>query len=145
MNTVESFLTTQQEQQIILAIQEAEKGTSGEIRVHIEKNTEKPTLERAKEVFLYLKMDQTKQRNAVLFYVAVESKQFAIIGDTGIDKVTPDNFWNEEMKLVTTLFSQNNNREALVQGINKVGEKLKQFFPYQSDDTNELSDTISKG
>ena len=145
MNTVESFLTTQQEQQIILAIQEAEKGTSGEIRVHIEKNTEKPTLERAKEVFLYLKMDQTKQRNAVLFYVAVESKQFAIIGDTGIDKVTPDNFWNEDMKLVTTLFSQNNNREALVQGINKVGEKLKQFFPHQSDDTNELSDTISKG
>ena len=145
MNTVESFLTTQQEQQIILAIQEAEKGTSGEIRVHIEKNTEKPTLERAKEVFLYLKMDQTKQRNAVLFYVAVDSKQFAIIGDTGINKVTPDNFWNEEMKLVTTLFSQNNNQEALVQGINKVGEKLKQFFPHQSDDTNELSDTISKG
>jgi len=145
MNTIESFLTTQEEHQIILAIQEAEKGTSGEIRVHIEKNTEKPTLERAKEVFLYLKMDQTKQRNAVLFYVAVESKQFAIIGDTGIDKVTPDNFWNEEMKLVTTLFSQNNNQEALEQGINKVGEKLKQFFPYQSDDTNELSDTISKG
>ena len=145
MNTIESFLTTQEEHQIILAIQEAEKGTSGEIRVHIEKNTEKPTLERAKEVFLYLKMDQTKQRNAVLFYVAVESKQFAIIGDTGIDKVTPANFWNEEMKLVTTLFSQNNNQEALEQGINKVGEKLKQFFPYQSDDTNELSDTISKG
>jgi len=145
MNTVESFLTATQERLVVEAIKAAEKNTSGEIRVHLEKSTKKPALVRAKEVFLYLKMDQTKQRNAVLFYIAVETKQFAIIGDKGIDSLMSDTFWEEEKTLVTTLLSQQKNTEALVKGITKVGEKLKKFFPYQPDDTNELPNTISKG
>ena len=145
MNTVESFLTAIQEQSVVQAIQEAEKGTSGEIRVHIENRTKKTTLVRAKEVFLSLKMEQTTQRNGILFYIATESKQFAIVGDKGIDEVVPKDFWNDEKVLVTGLFAQNKNEEALVKGIAKVGEKLKHFFPYQSDDINELADAISKG
>ena len=145
MHNVESFLTVAQEKNIVHAIQEAEKGTSGEIRVHIENKTKKPALVRAKEVFLSLKMDKTAQRNGILFYIATESRQFAIIGDEGIDQVIPKSFWDDEKALVTGLFAQNKNEEALVKGITKVGEKLKQFFPYQSDDVNELSDAISKG
>ena len=145
MHNVESFLTAVQEKNIVHAIQEAEKGTSGEIRVHIENKTKKPALVRAKEVFLSLKMDKTAQRNGILFYIATESRQFAIIGDEGIDQVIPKSFWDDEKALVTGLFAQNKNEEALVKGITKVGEKLKQFFPYQSDDVNELSDAISKG
>ncbi len=145
MNAVESFLTATQEKNVIKAIKNAENNTSGEIRVHIENKTEKPTLERAKEVFLYLKMDQTKQRNGVLFYVGVTSKEFAIIGDEGINNVVSDNFWDEEKKLVTAYLAQNNFEKGLIEGIIKVGEKLKHFFPYLTDDANELSDEISKG
>ncbi len=145
MSNIESFLTATQEQSVVQAIQEAEKGTSGEIRVHIENKTKKTSLARAKEVFLSLNMEQTTQRNGILFYIATESRQFAIIGDEGIDKVIPKNFWDDEKVLVTELFAQNKNEEALVKGITKVGKKLKQFFPYQSDDINELSNAISKG
>jgi len=145
MNATESFLTLEQENAVIYAIQEAEKNTSGEIRIHIENTTEKPTLERAKEVFLYLKMDKTKQHNGVLLYVGALSKQVAILGDTGINKLVPDNFWEEEIKLVKELFVQNKFEKGLVEAVKKVGEKLQQFFPYQKDDTNELSDQISKG
>lgn len=145
MNRVESFLTANQEKTIIKAIQTAEKHTSGEIRVHIESKTEKPTLERAKEVFLYLKMDQTKQRNGILLYVAVESREFAILGDHGINQVIPKGFWEEEKKMVLDYFAKKQFEEGLVKVIKKVGEKLNEFFPYEKEDTNELSDTISKG
>ncbi len=145
MTKVKSFLTADQEANVIKAIQEAEKQTSGEIRIHIEDKTGKPTLERAKEVFLYLKMDQTKQRNGVLLYVGISSKQFAILGDVGIDKVLPNHFWEEETQLVTDLFSHKKFEEGLVQGVDKIAKKLIEFFPYQADDANELPDTISKG
>ena len=145
MDLAESFLSAQEEHAVILAIQKAEKNTSGEIRVHIEKQSKKPTLERAKEVFLFLEIHQTKQRNGVLFYVDVHNKQFAILGDEGINKLVPANFWEKEQQLVTQFFAKKEFENGLTEGILKVGEKLKEFFPYQSNDSNELSDEISKG
>ena len=145
MSILEDFLTAQEEQQVIAAIKSAEKNTSGEIRVHIEKDTEKLPLERAKEVFWLLNMNETKLQNGVLFYIAVESKQFAIYGDRGIyHKTTPD-FWNAEKELVINHFSKKQNGEGLVFAIEKVGEKLQKLFPFNSDDANELSNEISKG
>jgi uncharacterized membrane protein len=145
MNSVESFLTSTEEQKVVKAIKEAERDTSGEIRVHIEKISHKITFERAKEVFFELKMDQTKDRNAVLLYIATESHQFAILGDEGINKVVPVNFWEKETQMITSYFAQNKNCEALEKGIEKVGKKLKKFFPYKTDDINELTNEISKG
>ena len=145
MNAVESFLTPNQESSVIRAIVEAENNTSGEIRIHLENNTKKPSLERAKEVFLYLKMDDTKDRNGVLIYVGIANKQIAILGDEGINDLVPDNFWEEEIQLLKDFFIKNEFEEGFIAAVKKVGEKLQLFFPYQKDDTNELSDQISKG
>ena len=139
------FLTPSQEKQIIEAIKLAEKSTSGEIRVHIENSTEKPPMERALEVFYLLKMDATNLKNGVLFYIAVESKQFAILGDEGISNKVPENFWDTEKELVLSNFSKGEFAKGMELAILEVGKKLKEFFPYQSNDTNELSDKISKG
>ncbi len=143
MSKVEDFLTATQEQEIVDTIRLAEKNTSGEIRVHLEKSTEKDTLERAKEVFFYLKMDRTKNHNGVLFYVAVDDKKFSIIGDKGINDLVPDDFWNSIKKNVINHFKKGNYTEGLKQGILESGVKLKQYFPYQSHDKNELPDSIS--
>ncbi len=145
MSKVEDFLTPAQEQQLINAIQVAEKHTSGEIRVHIEKNTDKPPMERALEVFYMLKMDATELKNGVLFYVAVESKKFAIIGDEGINNEVPKNFWDAEKELVLSHFSEGAFEKGLELAIVEVGKKLKHYFPYNQNDNNELSDEISKG
>ena len=145
MSKVEDFLTTTEEQDIIAAIRQAEKNTSGEIRVHLEKNTEKDALTRAKEVFYFLKMDETKQQNGVLFYVAVADKKFSVLGDKGIDNVVPDDFWNSIKDNIISEFSNGNYANGLKLGISETGQKLKEFFPHQSDDINELSDEISLG
>lgn len=144
MSEVEDFLSSKEEQEIVKAIRVAEKNTSGEIRVHIESNPQKDLMNRAKEVFCLLKMEKTEQRNGVLIYVAVRSKQFAILGDEGIHTKVTDNFWNAEKQLAFFYFSKEKYKKGLVEVIKKVGEKLKVHFPYQKEDVNELSDEISK-
>jgi len=145
MSQVEDFLTKEEEEKIVDAIRKAEKATSGEIRVHCEKKLDKDCLERAKEVFCFLKMEETKDKNGVLFYVAIDDQKFAVIGDKGIDKVVPDDFWESVKDKVMTEFSNGNQANGLIYGILEAGKKLQEYFPYQKDDLNELSDEISKG
>ena len=143
MSKVEDFLSQTQEQQIVKAIRTAELHTSGEIRVHIENSTKKETITRATEVFHYLKMDETKQKNGVLFYLAVNDKKFAIIGDENINSKVPENFWESTKDIVVKEFKTAHFASGLVKGILKVGKELQQYFPFESDDKNELPDTIS--
>lgn len=145
MAKTEAFLSKEDEQEIVQAIVSAEKNTSGEIRVHIEERSEKAPLDRAQEVFFELHMNETKDRNGVLFYVCVADKKFAIIGDEGIDIVVESDFWDCTKDIVISNFKESNFKNGLVEGISRAGERLKKYFQYQSDDMNELSNEISKG
>lgn len=144
MDSVEAFLTANEELEVVNAIMLAEKTTSGEIRVHLEKTCTKPVLERAKEVFYQLNMDKTQLQNGVLLYVATESKHFAILGDKGIHEKVSEHFWQDETAMALQHFSQKQNALGLIKTIEKVGEKLKVYFPYQREDADELSNEISK-
>jgi hypothetical protein len=144
MSKTKDFITKQDEQEIVLSIVEAEKNTSGEIRVHIEEHSEKSPLDRAQEVFFELKMNETQDRNGVLFYICVSDKKFAIIGDKGINDVVESDFWDCTKDTVIANFKEGNFKKGLVEGILQAGQRLKHYFPYQSDDTNELSNEISR-
>ena len=144
MSKAITFLNSAEEQEIINAIQIAERNTSGEIRVHIEKGTKKDPFERAKEVFHLLKMDQTKLQNGVLIYVAINDRTFAICGDKGINEVVPQDFWDSTKNIMQTHFRKGDFKQGLIDGIKKAGEQLKNYFPWQGDDVNELKDDISK-
>ena len=144
MSKTEDFLSKADEQEIVQAIVEAEKNTSGEIRVHIEEHSEKSPLDRAQEVFFELNMNETQDRNGVLFYICVSDKKFAIIGDKGINDVVESDFWDGTKDTVIANFKEGNFKKGLVEGILKAGQRLKHYFPYQSDDTNELSNEISR-
>ena len=141
----EAFLSKKEEEEIVDAIRRAELSTSGEIRVHLEPSTGKLDIfERAMEVFHALKMDNTKQANGVLIYVAVEDRNFVIYGDKGINDVVANDFWESTKELIVSHFKKNNFKEGLVQGILKAGEQLQKHFPWDEDDINELPDQISK-
>jgi uncharacterized membrane protein len=96
-------------------------------------------------VFFYLAMDKTALKNAVLFYLALEDKKFAVLGDSGIDKVVPTGFWESTKEILQNHFAKGDYVGGLTQGIHKAGEQLKKYFPYQKNDKNELSDDISFG
>ncbi|MFT4577106.1 MAG: putative membrane protein [Polaribacter sp.] len=139
------FLTKDEEQEIVSAIKTAETKTSGEIRIHIEATSETGPFERALVVFEELEMQNTEQRNGVLLYIAVNDHQFAICGDEGIDKVVADDFWDCTRDIMASHFKKGHFKEGIVAGVLNAGEQLKRFFPWQTDDTNELSNEISKG
>lgn len=145
MSQVEDFLTKQEEQEIVEAIRVAETNTSGEIRVHIEKTTSIAAFDRALEVFHMLKMDNTKLQNGVLIYVAVQDHAFVICGDKGINDAVPNDFWDCTRDVMQQHFKQDHFKQGLVEGIKSVGEKLQHYFPWESDDTDELSNEISRG
>ncbi|HLV13841.1 MAG TPA: TPM domain-containing protein [Xanthomarina sp.] len=145
MSKIEDFLTAQEEQEIVEAIRVAEKNTSGEIRVHLEKSSKIDAFNRAMEVFHYLKMDNTKEQNGVLIYVAVEDKTFVIYGDKGINDIVGKDFWNSTKDIIQTQFKAGNFKQGLVDGILKAGKELEKHFPWQHNDTNELPNDISKG
>lgn len=145
MSKVEDFLTPAEEQEIVEAIIEAEKNTSGEIRVHIEAHTRSNHFERAQEVFHMLKMDNTKEGNGVLIYVAVNDRKFVICGDKGIDHVVPENFWDTTKDVIQQKFKEGKFKEGIIDSILMAGNELKAHFPWQANDTNELSNEISKG
>ena len=145
MASAETFFSEEDKKQIINAIREAEHRTSGEIRVHLENSCKIDVLDRAAYIFEKLKMHDTKLRNGVLFYLAIKDRKFAILGDAGINQVTPDNFWDEIKENMLLEFKKEGFARGLIDGIKMTGKALKEFFPYQSDDVNELSDDISFG
>lgn len=145
MPSAHNFFSKLEKATITQAIRDAELNTSGEIRVHIEDECEDNVLDRAAFIFGKLKMNATEKRNGVLFYLAINSHKFAIIGDSGINECVPENFWNEIKDEMGASFKEGNFSAGLAKGIMEAGNSLKKYFPYQSDDINELSDEISFG
>jgi uncharacterized membrane protein len=130
---------------IAAAIQDAERDTSGEIRVHIQNRVKGDIFAAAKARFEEMGMTATELRNGVLFYIALKDRQFSVLGDQGINERVPDDFWESTVAAMREHFAQGDLVAGLEAGIRQAGEALKEFFPYQSDDVNELSDEISYG
>ncbi len=139
------FFSKDEENRIIQTIREAEKKTSGEIRVHLERNYEGSLLGSASRIFYMLGMEQTKNRNGVLIFIVPDKKEFAIFGDRGINEKVPANFWEEVRNAMQSHFWKAMFAEGVCQGVRLAGEKLKEHFPGTKDDKNELPDEISYG
>jgi uncharacterized membrane protein len=145
MSNPSSFFTKEQKEIIQSAIKHAELNTSGEVRVHIETNCPEDVLDRAAFWFAELKMHKTKERNGVLFYLAIADRRFAILGDAGINAKVPVGFWDEVKEVMLNCFRDLDFTIGLEKGILMAGDKLKAFFPHKIDDVNELDDEISFG
>lgn len=130
-------------QTIKAAIRKAEQGTTGEIRVHLANQTETNVLEQAWLIFGKLNMHKTKNRNGVLIYISVKDHKLAIVGDEGINQITPDNFWETELSHMQTAFKAENYLSGLKACIKDVGEKLKTHFPKRGKAENELPNDVS--
>jgi len=143
---VRSLLSEEQEQALVDAISQAELHTSGEIRIHLEKSTGNSSAEqRAKQWFGKLEMHKTAEKNGVLFYLAIQDRQLALWAGEGINKKVPADFWQEIIDLMISKFKEGHFSEGLIDGVEKTGKALGEFFPRKDDDVDELSNEISKG
>lgn len=146
MSDPRRFFSAEDLDKIKHAIKSAELKTTGEIRVHIESQCpDENVLNRAADVFIELELMKTKERNGVLFYLSVDDHKFAILGDAGINMRVGKNFWEAEKNRMSEFFKKGEFANGLIAGINDAGEKLKEFFPWDREDINELTDEISFG
>ncbi len=139
------FLHKLQHDRIVRAIAEAEKKTSGEIRVFIQHGQLDDPVAEARRQFEKLGMTATGDRNAVLIFVAPRSQKFAVIGDRGIHERCGDRYWLELVEKMRTHFKGENFTDAIVHAITQTGDLLAQHFPRRPDDRNELPDAIEEG
>ena len=144
-SSAKNFFSIKEKKAISHVIAEAELNTSGEIRLHIENNCTEEVFAHATKVFFKLQMNKTKNKNAVLFYLAVKDRKFAIVADKGINDVVPADFWNLIKQNMQTHFVEKKFFTGICEGIEATGKQLQQFFPYEEDDKNELSNEISIG
>jgi uncharacterized membrane protein len=141
-----NFLSAEEKKSIVLEIQAAEKRTSGEIRVFIEKKCRYvDPLDRAVEVFYKLKMDKTIHHNGVLIYIAYKDRQMAVYGDKGIHEKVGNEYWANTVQAILGYFKEGNIFLGLKQGIEYLGTALAKHFPYHNEDKNELTDDIVFG
>lgn len=138
------FFTPDEETRIIESIRQAESGTSGEIRVHLETDARVDALRESQRVFRQLGMHRTRLRNGVLILLELNRREFAIVGDEGINAVVSEDFWREERDLLQTYFRNHDFAGGLCLAIQQIGAKLKRHFPLgPGENPNELPDTIS--
>ena len=139
------FFSPEIQAEIVKTIKQAEKNTSGEIRLFIEDLCKHDVLDRAAFMFEKMKMHKTKERNGVLFYLAMNDKKFAIIGDAGIHSKVGEKFWDEIKEKMKEKFSGGELVEGLCSGIQEAGDALGKHFPHNKNDKNELSDNVVLG
>jgi len=137
------FFNSEEQERLVRAIQDAEKCSSGEIRIHVLRTSGEDLFEKGKKVFEKLRMTRTRDRNGILFLLELEHRRFAILGDRGIHEKVPADFWEDIRKELWENFHEGRFVEGLCAGISRCGEKLKLFFPARPDDRNELSDEIT--
>jgi uncharacterized membrane protein len=137
------LFSEQDESRVIAAIRAAEARSSGEIRVHVERRCAGSAMASAERWFHSLGMDATSERNGILFYVAVDDREFAIVGGAGIHAKVGEAFWNALRDALRDAFAKGDPAAGLVQAIDESGRRLAEHFPRSGDDRNELPDEIS--
>lgn len=143
MIRAKTFLTAEEKEKIVAAIEKAEAMSSGEIRVHLATWGLGDPYQKAKKVFQRLGMTRTKDRNGILFFIVVNKHQFVLLGDRGIHEKVHQEFWESLKAILETRFKQGQIADGLIEAIAHCGEQLQRYFPYHEGDTNELSNAIT--
>ena len=137
-------LTKSDKKEIVSAIHDAEKRTSGEIRVHLKGWCGRDVLREAQKAFTRLKMHRTREQNGVLIFIVLKNREFAVVGDQGIHGRVGEAFWNTIRDKMAGYFSQGKLKEGILAGVEEAGRKLGEHFPRRAGDVNELPDGITE-
>jgi uncharacterized membrane protein len=140
------FLSRLDHKRIVQAIKKAEGRTSGQVRVFVQRGEfEDDALPRAERKFMQLGMQKTRDRNAVLIFVAPRAHKYALFGDVGVHEKCGHEFWQKVVGNMRSHFQNQEFDRAIIHAINEVGKVLSAHFPRTADTINELPDEVAQG
>ena len=139
------FLSKLNHEQLVAEIAKAEAGTSGEIRVFVQRGPVGHALTDARTQFRKLGMEKTKERNGILIFVAPRARQFAVIGDEGVHAKCGPQFWKDLVEAMGAHFRKEDFTAAITHAIHEAGDLLGRYFPRQDGDRDELANDIAEG
>lgn len=141
--SLSDFISPEEGKRIAEAIVEAERHTSGEICVHVTPKCSGDMMKKAEQKFNKLGLYKTERRNAVLLFIAYKSRKFAIVGDTGINKVVPADYWHQEKETLAKFLKAQRPADGICEVVRQLGESLSKYFPEEKNDINEISNEVT--
>jgi uncharacterized membrane protein len=141
--SLDQLIPREEQNRLLDKIARIEKRSSGEVRIHVTDRRVKDPLEAARKTFTSLGMAATKRRNGVLVFLSLPSRRFAIVGDEGIDRVTPPDYWDRLRDTLAERFAAGSYSAGLLEILERVESVLAEHFPYERGDVDELPDDIS--
>lgn len=141
--SLSDFISPEEGKRITEAIAEAERHTSGEICVHVTPKCSGDMMKKAEQKFNKLGLYKTERRNAVLLFIAYKSRKFAIVGDTGINKVVPADYWHQEKETLAKFLKAQRPADGICEVVRQLGESLSKYFPEEKNDINEISNEVT--
>ena len=141
--SLDRLIAPEEQNRLLDKIARIEKRSSGEVRIHVTDRRVKDPLDAARRTFTSLGMASTRRRNGVLVFLSLPSRRFAIVGDEGIDRVTPPEYWDGLRDALARRLAAGQYCEGLLEILDRVEAVLAEHFPYEKGDVDELPDDIS--
>lgn len=144
---LQNYLTDDELLRISNKIKEAEKKTAGEIAVSIREyksffEMKKPLRELAEKEYVRLGINKTKEGTGVLIFLLLSERQFYILADDNINKLTGEHVWTDIKNLMQEKFVRGEFCKGILFGIDEIGKILARHFPIKPDDKNEISNRV---
>ncbi len=87
---------------------------------------------------------KTEKENGVLLYISVFEQKVWILGDAGINAVIPSDYWDNIVEKLVGEIKAGNRCDGICRAIETIGDTLRDFFPAERDDVDELHNLIIK-
>jgi uncharacterized membrane protein len=133
-----------QEAILVRAIQAAEEGNRGEVRVHVEPRCPREDpLDRAAELFAELGMSGTAADTGVLLYVATDDHRCAVVAGQGVLGAEDEGFWQGVADAIANGYGRNDPLAGFEMALLRIGELLRRAAPGKDVRGNELPDRVT--
>jgi uncharacterized membrane protein len=126
------FLNRLEHERVHRAVQSAEKDTSVRIVVYISHRRVTDPMKAGHQAFKKLKLETEQEKAGLLFFIAPQSRKFAVLGGTALHEKLGQAWWDRLVQVLSADFRREKFTDGLVSVLDEIAPALKLHFPFRS-------------